>query len=234
VTTDKNKNKDNSTDTDTINKHVPAPNFIPNRSLASIMKDVKEAQQQPWLLAPEARVPQMEENQFDEKTINIKRVDTITPPPSDELTSPEPPPPPPPTPTPEPTLTDADIIQMNRISAQLKQNLEQKYRTARAPPPNKPKRQFTQNEKFFSIYQLRSKLPAYVMKDEIVKTISENQITVVSGDTGCGKTTQVPQLVLDDLITNNRGAECNIICTQPRRISAIGVAERIAQERCER
>lgn len=50
----------------------------------------------------------------------------------------------------------------------------------------------------------------------------------------CGKTTQVPQLVLDDMIINNRGAEANIIITQPRRISAIGVAERIAAERCER
>lgn len=48
------------------------------------------------------------------------------------------------------------------------------------------------------------------------------------------KTTQVPQLVLDDMILNGRGAEANIIITQPRRISAIGVAERIAAERCER
>ena len=44
----------------------------------------------------------------------------------------------------------------------------------------------------------------------------------------------MPQLVLDDLIMNQRGAEANIIITQPRRISAIGVAERIASERCER
>jgi ATP-dependent RNA helicase DHX36 len=44
----------------------------------------------------------------------------------------------------------------------------------------------------------------------------------------------VPQLVLDDLIFNNRGADANIIVTQPRRISAIGVSERIAAERCER
>lgn len=44
----------------------------------------------------------------------------------------------------------------------------------------------------------------------------------------------MPQLVLDDLILNNRGAEANIIVTQPRRISAIGVSERIADERCER
>jgi HrpA-like RNA helicase len=40
--------------------------------------------------------------------------------------------------------------------------------------------------------------------------------------------------VLDDLILKNRGAETNIIVTQPRRISAIGVSGRIAEERCER
>jgi HrpA-like RNA helicase len=44
----------------------------------------------------------------------------------------------------------------------------------------------------------------------------------------------VPQLVLDDLILRNEGASTNIIVTQPRRISAIGVSERIAEERCER
>ena len=45
--------------------------------------------------------------------------------------------------------------------------------------------------------------------------------------TGCGKTTQVPQLVLDDLIEKGKGAECNIIVTQPRRISAISVRNEI-------
>jgi HrpA-like RNA helicase len=49
-----------------------------------------------------------------------------------------------------------------------------------------------------------------------------------------GKTTQVPQLVLDDRILRGFGAATNIIVTQPRRISAIGVAERIAAERAER
>ena len=48
------------------------------------------------------------------------------------------------------------------------------------------------------------------------------------------KTTQVPQLVLDEFILQNKGSEANIIVTQPRRISAIGVSERIASERCEK
>jgi ATP-dependent RNA helicase DHX57 len=57
--------------------------------------------------------------------------------------------------------------------------------------------------------------------------------------TGCGKSTQVPQYILDDWLgaSKKSGREmehCNIICTQPRRISAIGVAERVAQERNEK
>lgn len=40
---------------------------------------------------------------------------------------------------------------------------------------------------------------------------------------------QVPQFVLDAAIRDGRGAECNIVCTQPRRISAVGVASRVAQ-----
>lgn len=44
----------------------------------------------------------------------------------------------------------------------------------------------------------------------------------------------MPQLVLDDLILRGLGASTNMIVTQPRRISAIGVSERIAQERCEK
>lgn len=57
------------------------------------------------------------------------------------------------------------------------------------------------------------------------------QVVVVSGETGCGKTTQLPQFVLEEEIENCRGSECNIICTQPRRISAMSVAARVAAER---
>lgn len=55
----------------------------------------------------------------------------------------------------------------------------------------------------------------------------------VSGETGCGKTTQVPQFILDDAIARGEGASCNIVCTQPRRIAAVGVAQRISSERCQ-
>ena len=50
----------------------------------------------------------------------------------------------------------------------------------------------------------------------------------------CGKTTQIPQFILDSYLTEGKGGECFIICTQPRRISAISVAERVSAERIDK
>lgn len=50
---------------------------------------------------------------------------------------------------------------------------------------------------------------------------------------GCGKTTQVGQFILDDCIESGNGSVTHIVCTQPRRISAITVADRVADERAE-
>ncbi|CAM6110806.1 unnamed protein product [Calypogeia fissa] len=77
----------------------------------------------------------------------------------------------------------------------------------------------------------REKLPAFKMKEQLLEAVARNQVLVVSGETGCGKTTQLPQFVLEEEIEAGRGADCNIICTQPRRISAISVAARVAAER---
>ncbi|XP_041377673.1 ATP-dependent DNA/RNA helicase DHX36-like isoform X2 [Gigantopelta aegis] len=89
------------------------------------------------------------------------------------------------------------------------------------------------DQKYRHMLEFRKKLPSYNMKEEILQKIQNNQVLVISGETGCGKTTQVPQFILDDYIQSNRGSQCRILCTQPRRISAISVAERVASERCE-
>ncbi|XP_052179750.1 DExH-box ATP-dependent RNA helicase DExH3-like [Diospyros lotus] len=81
--------------------------------------------------------------------------------------------------------------------------------------------------------EFRRSLPAYKERDALLKSISQNQVVVVSGETGCGKTTQLPQYILESEIEAARGALCSIICTQPRRISAMAVAERVAAERGE-
>ncbi|KAH9329484.1 hypothetical protein KI387_001592, partial [Taxus chinensis] len=84
-----------------------------------------------------------------------------------------------------------------------------------------------------AMQSFRETLPAYKMKDELLQAVANNQVLVVSGETGCGKTTQLPQFILEDQIESLNGAQCNIICTQPRRISATSVAARVASERGE-
>ena len=91
------------------------------------------------------------------------------------------------------------------------------------------------SERYQSTMQLqRARLPAAAMAAKVVDAVAANQVVVISGETGCGKTTQVPQFILDATIHAGRGAECRLICTQPRRISAVAVAERVASERLER
>ncbi|KAB2042205.1 hypothetical protein ES319_D02G199900v1 [Gossypium barbadense] len=82
--------------------------------------------------------------------------------------------------------------------------------------------------------EFRQSLPAYKEKDTILTAILQNQVVIISGETGCGKTTQIPQFILESEIDSARGAFCSIICTQPRRISAISVSERVASERGEK
>ncbi|XP_026475003.1 ATP-dependent RNA helicase DHX36-like [Ctenocephalides felis] len=89
------------------------------------------------------------------------------------------------------------------------------------------------NMTYKTMQKSRKALPAFQMKDQILKHIQDNQVTLISGETGCGKTTQVAQFLLDDALMSGNGSVCKIACTQPRRISAISVAERVASERNE-
>ncbi|KAF4119604.1 ATP-dependent RNA helicase DHX57 [Geosmithia morbida] len=78
----------------------------------------------------------------------------------------------------------------------------------------------------------RSRLPAWEMQDQIVRTVAGNNVTIISGETGSGKSTQSMQFLLDDLYNRGLGDCANMIVTQPRRISALGLADRVADERC--
>ncbi|KAF3452627.1 hypothetical protein FNV43_RR03060 [Rhamnella rubrinervis] len=88
-------------------------------------------------------------------------------------------------------------------------------------------------QKYKDMLKTRAALPIASLKDDILHLLEENDVLVVCGETGSGKTTQVPQFILDDMVESGFGGHCNIICTQPRRIAAISVAERVADERCE-
>ncbi|VDN25623.1 unnamed protein product, partial [Gongylonema pulchrum] len=79
----------------------------------------------------------------------------------------------------------------------------------------------------------RESLPVCQYRAQIIETIARNSVTLIKGETGCGKSTQVCQYLLEDYINKGRGAEFAAFVTQPRRISAITLAERVADERGE-
>lgn len=83
---------------------------------------------------------------------------------------------------------------------------------------------------YMTFKKYRMNLPVYKKKKEILSLINNNQKTLITAGTGCGKSTQVPQFILEDLIDSDDYTR-KIIVTQPRRIAAIGLAERVAEER---
>jgi ATP-dependent helicase HrpA len=73
-------------------------------------------------------------------------------------------------------------------------------------------------------------LPIAAHADEVVAALRGNQVLIVSGDTGCGKSTQLPKLCL----RAGRGVAGQIAHTQPRRVAARGIARRLSEEMAER
>jgi len=77
-----------------------------------------------------------------------------------------------------------------------------------------------------SITEQRASLPIYKLRDALVKAVKENQVLVVVGDTGSGKTTQMTQYLAEEGLADEK----KIACTQPRRVAAMSVAKRVAEE----
>jgi HrpA-like RNA helicase len=73
------------------------------------------------------------------------------------------------------------------------------------------------------------RFPIENIKDEIVDHLARRQCVVIKGETGSGKTTQVPLFILEDCM--KRGVACNIWVTQPRRMAAITIADHVAASR---
>merc|ERR1719506_2311651 len=77
-------------------------------------------------------------------------------------------------------------------------------------------------------------LPVAKFKDEIINAVKENAVTIISGETGSGKTTQVPNYILDSArAASAHGRMCCIGVAMPRRVAAIAAAEFVASERGE-
>mmetsp|Transcript_20632 Transcript_20632/g.30387 ORF Transcript_20632/g.30387 Transcript_20632/m.30387 type:complete len:721 (-) Transcript_20632:243-2405(-) len=84
------------------------------------------------------------------------------------------------------------------------------------------------SKKYQDILKTRLKLPVYQFKDKLIEAVTKNQIVVVEGETGSGKTTQIPQFLLEAGLASP-GTNC-VACTQPRRVAATSIAARVADE----
>ncbi|XP_017278017.1 ATP-dependent RNA helicase DHX30 [Kryptolebias marmoratus] len=77
---------------------------------------------------------------------------------------------------------------------------------------------------------LSVELPVDAHRQRVVSAVRSSRVVVIAGETGCGKTTRIPRFLLEEHVRGGEGAECNILVTQPRRISAVSVAHRVAHE----
>jgi ATP-dependent RNA helicase DHX36 len=84
----------------------------------------------------------------------------------------------------------------------------------------------THHASYQKMQKARQQLPAWSRQQEILEKVEQHHVVVLAGETGCGKSTQIPQFLVDANPT------ASIVVTQPRRISAISVAERVAAEQC--
>lgn len=74
----------------------------------------------------------------------------------------------------------------------------------------------------------RAGLPVFAFRESILSTVDRNQVTIICGETGCGKSTQIPSFILEHELS--QGKACKVFCTEPRRISAISLAQRVSEE----
>ncbi|XP_024541674.1 probable pre-mRNA-splicing factor ATP-dependent RNA helicase DEAH2 [Selaginella moellendorffii] len=83
------------------------------------------------------------------------------------------------------------------------------------------------SQRYHDILDKRKTLPVWQQKQEFMDTMAKNQVMILVGETGSGKTTQIPQFVVEAGYTSNRK---QIACTQPRRVAAMSVSRRVAEE----
>ncbi|KAJ6104236.1 hypothetical protein N7523_010556 [Penicillium sp. IBT 18751x] len=82
-----------------------------------------------------------------------------------------------------------------------------------------------------AIRSVKAGLPVNKLKQDILKLVNDHTYSIIVAETGSGKSTQVPQIILDDATDRGEGGLCNVICVQPRRVAAQMLARRVAEER---
>ncbi|GAA5869879.1 hypothetical protein JCM1840_007661 [Sporobolomyces johnsonii] len=109
-----------------------------------------------------------------------------------------------------------EIAGPNEVSPEMSQRIQQEMLARQSWPS------------YQEMLRQRANLPIAAYRTEIMKTIEESQCIVLCGETGCGKSTQVPSFILEHDM--RLGRPVKVFCTEPRRISAISLAQRVSAE----
>ncbi|GAA6091840.1 ATP-dependent RNA helicase DHX29 [Tachysurus ichikawai] len=78
----------------------------------------------------------------------------------------------------------------------------------------------------------RQRLPVFQHRARVLEALRCHRVVVIAGETGSGKSTQIPQFILEEVLgkEEEKTKQCNVVVTQPRRISAMSLANRVNQE----
>ncbi|KAA1467821.1 P-loop containing nucleoside triphosphate hydrolase protein [Dentipellis sp. KUC8613] len=137
---------------------------------------------------------------------------------------------------------DTSRITDNTVTEQITQDRSQRSRRGPGRRRHDPRTNtqiredfeaICRNPKYDQLLSVRKRLPAFSAKEDFLTVLDKSRVVIVVGETGSGKTTQLPQFILDALIRSDKGSIANILVTQPRRISAISVAARVSAERLD-
>jgi pre-mRNA-splicing factor ATP-dependent RNA helicase DHX15/PRP43 len=95
------------------------------------------------------------------------------------------------------------------------------------PPGINPLTNRPYSQRYFQILEARKKLPVWEQRAEFFEMVKKNQTLVFVGETGSGKTTQIPAFMLETGLVRNKRM---VACTQPRRVAAMSVSKRVTEE----
>lgn len=122
------------------------------------------------------------------------------------------------------------ISDPNKKKSTLPPEILAKLPKQQAGPQLNPLTGLPYSNKYYEILKKRMQLPVWEYKEAFMKTLNDNQVTVLVGETGSGKTTQIPQCCVDFARSLTGNKKKGVACTQPRRVAAMSVAARVSDE----